>query len=141
MARTDTLGHFLTDVANAIRTKKETSSSITASNFDIEIVGIQTGSKVSYGLVPKIGTNFENTYTVTCGFVPSKIIISVYDSSAHTSSFMSTFNVSMYKINNDYKARYTGNGHLSLSSDITLTSDGFKFNGYGKYGYVYIAVE
>lgn len=47
MARTNNLTNFLTDVANAIRTKKGTSASIAASNFDSEIAGIQTGVNVT----------------------------------------------------------------------------------------------
>ena len=43
MARTDTLGHFLTDVANSIRNKKGTTDTIIASNFDTEIESIETG--------------------------------------------------------------------------------------------------
>lgn len=45
MARTDTLGHFLTDVADAIREKKGTSDTIQASDFDTEIGSIESGSK------------------------------------------------------------------------------------------------
>ena len=43
MARTDNLTNFLTDVANAIRTKKGTAETIQASNFDTEISTIETG--------------------------------------------------------------------------------------------------
>lgn len=43
MARTDTLGHFLTDVADAIRGKKGTSETITASDFDTEITNLPSG--------------------------------------------------------------------------------------------------
>ena len=43
MARTDTLGNFLTDVAIAIRNKKGTTGTIVASNFDTEIESIETG--------------------------------------------------------------------------------------------------
>ena len=43
MARTDTLGNFLTDVAIAIRNKKGTTDTIVASNFDTEIESIETG--------------------------------------------------------------------------------------------------
>ena len=49
MARTDTLGHFLTDVADAIREKKGTSSLILASSFDTEIESISGGGQ-SYRL-------------------------------------------------------------------------------------------
>lgn len=43
MARTDTLGHFLTDVADAIRSKTGSSDTIQASDFDIEIENIPSG--------------------------------------------------------------------------------------------------
>ena len=43
MARTDTLGNFLTDVADAIRTKAGTSEPIQASSFDTAIANIPSG--------------------------------------------------------------------------------------------------
>lgn len=43
MARTDTLPHFLTDVADAIRTKTGESGTIQASNFDTAIANISSG--------------------------------------------------------------------------------------------------
>ena len=43
MARTDTLGNFLTDVANAIKEKKGTTDTIPASNFDTEIANLPSG--------------------------------------------------------------------------------------------------
>ena len=43
MARTDTLPHFLTDVADAIREKKGTSETIQASDFDTEIENLPSG--------------------------------------------------------------------------------------------------
>ena len=45
MARIDTLGNFLTDVATAIREKKGTTDTILASNFDTEIASIEGGNK------------------------------------------------------------------------------------------------
>lgn len=45
MARTDTLGNFLTDVADAIREKKGTSETIQASNFDTEIENLPSGGE------------------------------------------------------------------------------------------------
>lgn len=47
MARTDTLGHFLTDVADAIREKKGTSETIQASDFDTEIENLPSGGDLS----------------------------------------------------------------------------------------------
>lgn len=43
MARTDTLPHFLTDVADAIREKKGSSDTIQASDFDTEIANLPSG--------------------------------------------------------------------------------------------------
>lgn len=45
MARTDTLPHFLTDVADAIRTAEGSSETITASDFDTKIQALSGGSK------------------------------------------------------------------------------------------------
>jgi hypothetical protein len=49
MARVDNLTNFLQDVADAIKEKKEYSSSqkISAANFDIEIASIETGIDIS----------------------------------------------------------------------------------------------
>lgn len=43
MAKTNNLSDFLTDVANAIRTKTQTSEQINAQNFSDKILSIQTG--------------------------------------------------------------------------------------------------
>lgn len=50
MARTDNLTNFLTDVANAIRSKKGTSELIQASSFDTEIESIEAGGGIATGL-------------------------------------------------------------------------------------------
>lgn len=47
MARTNTLGNFLTDVADSIREKKGTSEPILASDFDTEIASIESGTDLS----------------------------------------------------------------------------------------------
>lgn len=47
MADTSNLSQFLTDVADAIRTKKETTEPIAAENFDQEILSIETGIDTS----------------------------------------------------------------------------------------------
>ena len=43
MARTNTLGNFLTDVATAIKTKKGDDTPILASDFDTEIENLPSG--------------------------------------------------------------------------------------------------
>ena len=47
MARIDTLGNFLTDVATAIRNKKGTTDTIAASDFDTEIASIESGVDIN----------------------------------------------------------------------------------------------
>lgn len=47
MADTSNLSNFLGDVADAIRTKKGTTETIPAANFDTEIASIETGSDIS----------------------------------------------------------------------------------------------
>ena len=58
MARIDSLGHFLTDVADAIRNKKGSSGTIQASSFDTEIASIPSGGG---GAVEKKDINFYFT--------------------------------------------------------------------------------
>ena len=47
MADTSNLTNFLGDIANAIRTKKETTEQIPAENFDQEILSIEIGIDTS----------------------------------------------------------------------------------------------
>lgn len=54
MARTDTLGHFLTDVADAIRTKTGSADTIQASSFDTAIENIPSGG----GTIQENDVNF-----------------------------------------------------------------------------------
>lgn len=51
MARTDTLPHFLTDVADAIREKKGTEEAITASDFDTEIENLPSGGGLDWSAI------------------------------------------------------------------------------------------
>ena len=58
MARTDTLGNFLTDIANSIRNKKGTTDTIIASNFDTEIDSIESGVDIN----EYISKDIDSTY-------------------------------------------------------------------------------
>lgn len=63
MAKTDNLSDFLTDVANAIRTKKGTTGTINAQNFSSEIASIET----------------DNPYIATTTTEMSQYLASKYD--------------------------------------------------------------
>lgn len=56
MARINTLANFLTDVANAIRSKTGKTGKITPANFDVEINNITTGSGTSEDLTFELNT-------------------------------------------------------------------------------------
>jgi hypothetical protein len=63
MARTNNLTNFLTDVADAIRSKKGTTGVIPASSFDTEIASITTGGGITPTGTKEITAN--GTYDVT----------------------------------------------------------------------------
>ena len=108
MARTDTLGNFLTDVAAAIREKKGTTDAILASNFDTEIASIETGggsTTVEKGLV--INSFDENGYATDVSIVGMTEIPQYY---LYYASYIS----------DNHKA-WLGNigGNLHLPNDLT----------------------
>ena len=71
MARTDNLTNFLTDVADAIRSKKGTSGVIPASSFDTEIESISGGgggnTDIEDGFVTRTLTSYTNDRVTTVG--------------------------------------------------------------------------
>lgn len=77
MARIDTLSHFLTDVADAIRDKKGTSSPIACEDFDTEIASISGGGEV---LPVTVAYTFSNNLA---GNGAGSITLSTTDSSAN----------------------------------------------------------
>lgn len=77
MARVDTLGHFLTDVADAIREKKGTEEEITASDFDTEIENLPSGGGYDWSA---IGYSSEPTW-ISEGYNYAKEIYDNWDSS------------------------------------------------------------
>lgn len=59
MARTDTLGNFLTDIANSIRNKKGTTDPIMASDFDTETDSIEIGVDINDYLSKDIDSTYN----------------------------------------------------------------------------------
>lgn len=66
MARTNSLANFLTDVANAIRTKKGTETTIAASAFDTEILNLPSGTYQTKNIT--ISANGSQTITPDQGY-------------------------------------------------------------------------
>lgn len=64
MARTDTLGHFLTDVADAIREKGGTSSTIQASSFDTAITNLPSGGSKIKPMVISFQNSTQTTLNI-----------------------------------------------------------------------------
>lgn len=76
MARVDTLGHFLTDVADAIREKTGSDALIEASDFDTEIESIPTGGGVDlseYVTLNATNTSNSSNYWWETKFTQSKM--------------------------------------------------------------------
>ena len=77
MADVTNLSQFLSDVADAIRTKKETTEPIPAENFDQEILSIETGSQIN-NQDKEITEN--GTYTADEGYTGlGNVIVDVTD--------------------------------------------------------------
>lgn len=77
MADTSNLSNFLTDVADAIRLKKNTQKPISPENFDNEIKTIQTGTGINWSEIGYSGT----PQAITEGFNYAKEIYDNWDSS------------------------------------------------------------
>ena len=153
MARTDTLGNFLTDVAEAIRDKKGTTDTIQASNFDTEIANLPSGGssevpEVGFVVTERDADGYATKVTVYGSEVPKNAF---YNSSATYTTWLTKnlkeivlpenaelnmyafhYCTSLEKINlpsnltaipNDCFAGCSALKDLSLPSTITLFSD------------------
>lgn len=97
MARTDTLGNFLTDVAEAIRTKKGTTDTIQASEFDTEIASIEGASKYAprrISFYAYTGTELDEEISNLDTSNSTSMINMFYSCSNLTSLDLSSFNTS-----------------------------------------------
>lgn len=101
MARIDTLGNFLTDVATAIREKKGTTDTIPASDFDTEIASIETGgsSTVTKGL--RIDTIDANGYVTEATFIGDTLPDNYFNSAITPYNFLKNITL---KFTNEFKA-------------------------------------
>lgn len=65
MARTDTLGHFLTDVADAIRTKKGITSRLPSEYQEVEYIGASGTQYINTGILTSGEMYFDIEYELT----------------------------------------------------------------------------
>lgn len=94
MARVDTLGNFLSDVADAIRTKTGDSSPIQASNFDTAIENIPSGGSVTPQSLNELATMWKDLVDAFNNY--TKAIPNSYSASTSES-------VALYTPSADYK--------------------------------------
>lgn len=100
MARTDTLNNYLTDIATAIKTKKNDTTPIKASKFDEEIVNLPSGGGVDEYFVKDLKgqSNFLNRTikkfpTVNMANITSLAKAFYYCDSLEEVEFLDTSNV------------------------------------------------
>lgn len=143
MARVDTLGHFLTDVADAIRTKKGTSGTIEASAFDSEIASIPTGSGTTYNWT-SIG--YSDLDSFNSGYTEAKSIYDNWDSTTTSMSFkyQDNTNLTIYPLVNTSNVTYFANAfrrctnliYVPLLNTTNTTNMTSMFNGCTNLKYV-----
>ena len=120
MARIDTLGNFLTDVATAIRNKKGTTDTIAASDFDTEIESIETGgsSTVTKGII--INKCNKDGYATDVSVVGMTSIPDYYFA-AYSSAYVNALNkyVTNIRLPNDLTS--IGNNAFDECGNLALT--------------------
>lgn len=164
MARTDTLDNFLTDVANSIRTKKGTTNSIPASNFDTEIESIETGGGsepisedyITDGLISwwegeddvdknghwnsRVGTDYIYQYSVATG---TNTTNKFYDTrTSNKNSYISQCMYSLVTHEDYHKQGYTIEVVAKASNSINdSTSGGCNFFTFNRSGSPQISIS
>ena len=121
MARTNTLGNFLTDVADAIREKKGTTGTIPASNFDTEIASIETGGgpTVTKGII--INEFDENGYATDVSIVGMTSIPSYYFAADNDNTNRNALNKYVKNIQLPAGTTSIGIGAFQYCTNLALT--------------------
>ena len=121
MARTNTLGNFLTDVADAIRKKKGTTDTILASDFDTEIESIETGggSTVTKGII--INEFDENGYATDVSVVGMTSIPSYYFAADNDNTNRNALNKYVKNIQLPAGTTSIGIGAFQYCTNLALT--------------------
>lgn len=130
MARTDTLGNYLTDVASAIKTKKGDSTPILASNFDTEIINLPSGGATLQSKSIEITTNGNTTVSPDTGYDGlSQVAITTNVSGGSTEPVEK--NVNLYDYDGTRLFSYTTSEFLALTEYPTApTHTGLTFDGW-----------
>lgn len=117
MARTDTLGHFLTDMADAMRAATGSSESISPEDYDTEIAGIAAGGG---GATPTKG--FTITEWDNDGYAKAIKIYGLSKIPADAFKFSSAWGLMLSKIESyDFNNVVTDIGMAGLSRNEQLT--------------------
>lgn len=150
MARTDTLGNFLTDVANAIRAKTGESGLIAANSFDTAIENIPSGGASGIYKVDTIAerdqlTNVQDgdicvVYSSTLGnwtsttssnilVCPPQVVLSqAYSSSTYTDLRDSNYNLDLNASLDEHSFRIFGYGSSIQVSVEYSSEDGIAYD-------------
>ena len=129
MARTDTLPHFLTDVADAIRTKSGTSGTIQASTFDTAIANIPSGGSLTMGYIDlNVSPSNYGVQSLTFGNLlgePQMYVVALGTQSSsafYLSVSMTTMQIwdgtSQYATNHGMGIRYNSSNYVNISTYV-----------------------
>lgn len=121
MARTNNLTNFLTDVADAIKTKKGSETDIPAANFDTEILNLPSQGTYQEKSVT-ISANGTTTVTPDSGYdamTEIEIITQVPSANLQTKNYSFTQNVN---VELEPDSGYNGFSKVGVNIDVDITT-------------------